>query len=206
MSHRTIDTRRFGIGLGVAAGAIAAAALAGSPLAYADVYDLEPVGPATIVSDDGIPNLFAYGQVTQEFAEMDATTGELATGGNAGSLDVTENLFASPYFGNVGFIDGVDATGSGVYAADAGNASDWALQLGSAGYGNIPVSDFDFATIFSDLSGTATAAGLPVDDFGLSSLASDLTSALGGGAAAVPVDDFGLSGLVGDLTSLLNLF
>jgi hypothetical protein len=32
-----IDARRFGIGLGVAAGAIAAAALAGSPLANADV-------------------------------------------------------------------------------------------------------------------------------------------------------------------------
>ena len=73
---------------------------------------------------------------------MDATTGELATGGNAGSLDVTENLFASPYFGNYGFIDRAD-TGSGMYAADVGNTSDWALQIRDSGYGNIPVSDLD---------------------------------------------------------------
>lgn len=162
----------------MAASAIAAAALAGSPFAQADVYDLEPVGSATVLSDDGIPGLFAYGQVTQEFAEFDATTGELATGAQAGSLDVTENLFTSPYFGNYGFIDGADATGSGTYAADAGNASDYALQIGTEGYGNIPVSDFDFATLFSDLSGTAPAAAVPVDDFGLSSLAADLTSLL----------------------------
>ena len=54
------------------AGAIAVAALAGSPLAYADVYDLEPVGPATVLNDDGIAGLFAYGQVTQEIAEIDS--------------------------------------------------------------------------------------------------------------------------------------
>ena len=137
LSHRTIDVRRFGIGLGLAAGAIAAAALAGSPLAYADVYDLEPVGPATVLNDDGIAGLFAYGQVTQEFAEIgsNGTTSVVATGPEAGSLDVTEDLFASPYFGNYGFIDGADATGSGTYAADAGNASDWALQIGTTGTG-----------------------------------------------------------------------
>jgi hypothetical protein len=179
LSRRTIDARRFRIALGVTAGAIAATALAESPLAYADVYDLEPVGPATVLNDDGIAGLFAYGQVTQEFAEMDATTGELATGAQAGSLDVTENIFASPYFGIYGFIDGADATnGTRVYAADAGNASDWASEIGSSGYGNIPLSQFDFATLFQDLSGTATAAAVPTDDFGLSGLGADLTQGL----------------------------
>jgi hypothetical protein len=48
------------------------------------------------VSDDGIPDLFAYGQVTQEIAEIDATTGELATEAQAGSLDVTANIYAVP--------------------------------------------------------------------------------------------------------------
>jgi hypothetical protein len=170
--------RCVGLGLGIAAGAIAAA-LAGSPLAAADVYDLEPVGPADVLSDSGIPDLYAYGQVTQEFAEFDATTGELATGAQAGSLDVTENMFASPLLGNYGFIDGADVTnGTGTYAADTGNASDWALQIGNDGYGNIPLSQFDFSTLFSDVSGTATAAAVPTDDFGLSSLAGDLTSLL----------------------------
>lgn len=181
MCHRTIDARRFGIGLGVAAGAIAGAVLAGSPLAYADVYDLEPVGPATVLSDDGFPGLFAYGQVTQEIAEIDtnATTSVVATGPEAGSLDVTEDIFTSP-FGSFGYVDGADATdGTGVYAADAGNASDWALQIGNYGYANnIPLAQFDFATLFQDLSGTATAAAVPTDDFGLSSLAGDLTSLL----------------------------
>lgn len=176
MSHRTIHIGRFGIGLGAACGAVTAVGLVGLPFAHADVYELDPVGPATILSDEGIPGWFAYGQVAQQIAEIDATTGEVATGAQAGSLDVTENIFTSP-FGSVAFIDGADATnGSGMYAADAGDPSYWALDFnnGALGFGNIPLNQFDYSTLFGNLGDTAAAT--PADDFGFGSLMDDLMS------------------------------
>jgi hypothetical protein len=183
--HAHDGVRRIGMDLGVAAGAVVAAALAGSPLAYADTYDLEPVGSGTVLSDTGIPDVFGVGQVTQEIAEYDVTTGEVATGAQAGSLDVTENIFTSP-LGSIGFIDGANATdGTGIYADDAGNASAYDLVIsgpsgGEEEFGNIPLGDFDLSQIAN------AAAAVPVDDLGLSGL--------------------GLDSLAPGLDSLLSLF
>jgi hypothetical protein len=168
-------TRRVG-GWAVALGI--GAALANAPIACADAYDLEPLGPGTLLSDTGIPDLFAYGTVTQEIAEYDVTTGQVATGDGAGSLDVTERIFTSP-LGGVGFSDGADATdGTGLYADDTGNASAYDLVFygpfgGVDGYGNIPVSSLDVDLVAS------SAAAVPADDFGLSSLGSSAPSEVG---------------------------
>jgi hypothetical protein len=177
--------RVTGLAAALAVGAGLASALAGSPLAHADEYDIEPVGSGTVVSDSGIPDLFAEGQVTQEIAVYDVTAGGVATGPEAGSLDVTENIFTSP-LGSVAFIDGADATdGTGVLATDVGDPSAYDLVFGSPfggieEFGNIGLDQFDYSA---------------------------LTSAVGAAAA----DDFGLSGLATDslapgLDSLLNLF
>jgi hypothetical protein len=104
-------------------------------------------------------------------------------GSQAGSLDVTENTFTSP-FGSVAFIDGANATdGTGTLAGDTGDPSAYDLVFGSPfgieEYGNVDLDQIDY----SALTSAVTAA--PADDFGLSGL--------------------GLEGLTPGLDSLLGL-
>jgi hypothetical protein len=156
----------LGIGVGLAV------AVVDSAVARADLYDIEPVGPGTVVSDTGIPDLFAEGQVTQEIGVYDVTAGELATGSQAGTLDVTENIFTSP-FGSVAFIDGTSATdGTGTFATDVGDPSAYDLVFGSPfggveEFGNIGLDQIDYSALTSALGAAAA------DDFGLSELAAD---------------------------------